>query len=147
MKTLGPNRVVRATIFCAGFFLAYWMLNRPAVIIIQRLSLTAWCPEAGLSIAETVGLGPWSGPLVLVTHPIVGRLICGTPIFSLTGLISALDPAFYSTLAGYILRGPWKIDATLRPRQDVVRQVGTTITAAVGSTCVSIAQNRPVATV
>lgn len=99
MRLAQKGRLIRIGIFCAVFFLAYWMLKRPEVIFIQRLGFTAWYPAAGFSIASTVGLSPWYGLLVLITDPVVGRLTYGTPIFSLTGLGSALGPALYYTLA------------------------------------------------
>lgn len=138
MKLPDRTRLLRTAIFCAVFFLIYLLLNRPEVIFIQRLGFTAWYPAAGLSMAVTIGLSPWYGLLVLVTDPIVGRLVYGTPIFSLSGSGGSLGPVVYYTLAGYILRGPWKIDSSLSRRQDVMRYVAVTITAAAGSTCVGV---------
>lgn len=132
------TRVLRAGVLCGTFFLVYLLLNRPEVIFISGLGFTAWYPAAGLSMAAMLGLSPWFGLVVLITDPVVGRLIYNVPVFSWPGLLGACGPAGFYALAAYVLRGPWKVDVSLRQRRDVLRYFGVAVVAAAGSTSIGV---------
>ncbi|HTV60422.1 MAG TPA: diguanylate cyclase [Verrucomicrobiae bacterium] len=132
------SRIFRTGIICACFFAIYLLLNRPEVIFITDLGFTAWYPAAGLSVATMLGLSPWYGVLLLVTDPIVGRLMYGVPLLSWPGFLGSCGPASFYALSAYLLRGPWKIDVSLRRRQDVMRYFAVCVVAAAGSTSVGV---------
>lgn len=134
MRVQPSSRILRHAIFCVAFFATYYFLNLPEVIFISKVGFSAWYPAAGLSAATLLGLSPWYGLLVLFTDPLVGRLIYGTPLLSWAGLAGSLGPACFYAMAAIVLRGPWKIDISLRRRQDVLRYVVVTLIAAAGST-------------
>ncbi|HUO34174.1 MAG TPA: diguanylate cyclase [Candidatus Acidoferrum sp.] len=129
-----PARFFRQAAFCVAYFGCYYLLNLPSVIFISKIGFSAWYPAAGLSAATVLGLNPFYGLLVLMTDPVVGHLIYGTPIFSWDGLTGSLGPACFYTMAALVLRGPWKIDISLRRRQDVLRYSIVTLLAAAGAT-------------
>lgn len=132
------SRIWRTGVVCASFFLLYLLLNRPDVIFITDLGFTAWYPAAGLSVATMLGLSPLYGLLLLFTDPIVGRLMYGVPLISWPGILGACGPASFYALLAYLLRGPWKIDVTLRRRQDVMRYFAACVVAAAGATSVGV---------
>ena len=132
------SRIFRTAIFCACFSALYYVLNLPEVIFITGLGFTAWYPAAGLCLAATLGLSPWYGLLIYVCGPIVGDMVYGVPIFSWSGVGGSLAPAAYYALAAYVLRGPWKIDVSLRRRRDVLRYFAVSVVAAAGSTAFGV---------
>src|SRR5260370_24247178 len=54
----GTRTVLGHAILCVGVLLLYLLLNRPDVILLSRLGLTAWCPAVLLSFSIMLAICP-----------------------------------------------------------------------------------------
>jgi diguanylate cyclase (GGDEF)-like protein/PAS domain S-box-containing protein len=130
--------IIRHAILSIAFVLLYFALNQPPVILISQLGFVAWYPATGLVLAVLLGISPWYAVLVCFADALAGALIYHQPLSSFGETIGAVGVAACYAAAAYILRGPLQIDLGLRRRQDVVRYVFVTMTAAVVSTVIGV---------
>jgi diguanylate cyclase (GGDEF)-like protein/PAS domain S-box-containing protein len=130
--------IIRHAILSIAFVLLYLALNQPPVILISQLGFVAWYPATGLVLAVLLGINPWYAVLVCLADALAGALIYHQPLLSFGETVGAVGCAACYGAAAYILRGPLQIDLGLRRRQDVVRYVFVTMTAAVVSTVIGV---------
>jgi diguanylate cyclase (GGDEF)-like protein/PAS domain S-box-containing protein len=121
------------------FTLVYLLLNRPEVVFFSRIGFVAWYPAVGLVMALLLGVSPRYAVLVSFCAALAGRLMYGQPVMSFGNTVDAAGIASCYGLAAYLLRGPLQIDLGLRRRQDVVRYVLVSATAAAGATIIGVA--------
>jgi diguanylate cyclase (GGDEF)-like protein/PAS domain S-box-containing protein len=131
--------IVRHAILSIVFVLLYLALNQPSIILISRLGSVAWYPATGLALAVMLGISPWYALLVFFADALAGALIYHQPLLSFGETVGSVGVAACYSAAAYILRGPLQIDLGLRRRQDVVRYVFVTMTAAVVATMIGVA--------
>ena len=121
------------------FGVAYFLLNRPEVIVFSQLGFTSWYPPTGLALALMLGISPRYLPLVILADAVAGAVTYHQPWLSASETVGpALTMGVYAC-AAYVLRGPWKIDLRLRYRRDVLRYVVVTAAAAIPATAVGVA--------
>jgi diguanylate cyclase (GGDEF)-like protein/PAS domain S-box-containing protein len=132
------RRIVRHALLSLSFILLYLGLNRPEVIFISQLGFTAWYPATGLVLALMLGISPWYAFLIAVTDALAGMLFYHLHLLSFSETIAAAGVAVCYATAAYILRGPMRIDLGLRRRQDVVRYVFVTMSAATVATMIGV---------
>jgi diguanylate cyclase (GGDEF)-like protein/PAS domain S-box-containing protein len=126
-------------LICVGSFLLFLLLNRPEIILLSKLGMTAWYPATGLAFALMLGISPRYMPLLTIANGLAGVLIYDQPFFAWDTLVGAsLETGAYA-LAAYLLRGPIKIDWTLSQRRDVLKYVLLTSLAAISSALVGAA--------
>src|SRR5579859_1633871 len=117
----GTRGALRHTILCIGVFLLYLLLNRPDVILLSRLGLTAWYPANGLAFAIMLAISPRYVALFAVAGSLSGILFFHQSFYSWGTFVGVpLEVASYA-VAAYLLRGPLKIDSCLGQRRDVLR--------------------------
>jgi diguanylate cyclase (GGDEF)-like protein/PAS domain S-box-containing protein len=134
-----PRRLVlRHGLLSLSFLVLSLLLNRPEVIVLARLGLTAWYPATGLVLALLLGVTPWYGFLVLFADALAGKLIYHQPLLSFGETFGAAGLAICYALAAHLLRGRLHIDLGLRRRRDVVRYVFVTLAAAVVATAMGV---------
>ncbi len=120
----GTHTVLGHTILCVSVLLIYLLLNRPDVILLSRLGLTAWYPAVGLAFAMMLAISPRYMLLFAIAGSISGMLFYHQPFYSWGTLVGVpLEIAAYAA-AAYLLRGPLRIDSSLGQRRDVMRYVG-----------------------
>jgi diguanylate cyclase (GGDEF)-like protein/PAS domain S-box-containing protein len=135
----GTRGALRHTILCIGVFLLYLLLNRPDVILLSRLGLTAWYPAIGLAFAIMLAISPRYMPLFAIAGSVSGILFFHQAFYSWGTLVGVpLEIAAYA-LAAYLLRGPLKIDSCLGQRRDVMRYVLVALVAAIPATVIGVA--------
>jgi len=142
------SRILRHALLSVAFVLLYLALNRPEVILLSQLGFTAWYPATGLCLGLLLGGSPWYALLMCLSDMLAGSLIYHVPLLSFTETAGAVGAAACYAAAAYVLRGPLRIDLGLRRRQDVVRYVVVTVTAAlaatgVGVTCLAVDKTIP----
>ena len=130
--------IVRHGILAVVFVLLYLALNQPPVILISHLGSVAWYPATGLVLALLLGISPWYAVLACLADALAGAMIYHQPLLSFGETVGAVGVAACYAAAAYILRGPLKIDLGLRRRQDVVRYVFVTMTAAMAATMIGV---------
>lgn len=130
--------IIRHVILSIAFVVLYLALNQPPVILISRLGSVAWYPATGLVLAVLLGISPWYAILVCFVDALAGALIYHQPLLSFGETAGAVGVAFCYCTAAYILRGPLQIDLGLRRRQDVVRYVFVTMSAAIVATVIGV---------
>jgi signal transduction histidine kinase/CheY-like chemotaxis protein len=123
----------------ASFLALLVFLNRPEVILVNRLGYVVWFPATGLALAFMLGLSPWYALLVCLSGMISGKLFYNQPLASYGQTIGAISGAAFYCAAAYILRTKLRIDSGLRRRRDVVFYVSVTTVACFGSTAVGVA--------
>ncbi len=125
------NVLGRHIIFCLLVISLYLLLNQPQVIMLSRLGLTVWYPATGLVLAVMVVVGPGYFPLMVLAGLLAGGVIYHQPVWSWSGLATAVFGSGSYAVAAWLLRGPLQIDLALRRRRDVVRYIAVTLGAAV----------------
>ena len=134
----GTHTVLGHTIFCVSVLLIYLLLNRPDVILLSRLGLTAWYPAIGLAFAIMLAISPRYMLLFAIAGSISGMLFYHQPFYSWGTLVGVpLEIAAYAA-AAYLLRGPLRIDSSLGQRRDVMRYVVVASVAAIPATLVGV---------
>src|SRR5258706_13242605 len=130
----GTRTVLGHTILCVSLLLIYLLLNRPDVILLSRLGLTAWYPAIGLAFAIMLAISPRYMLLFAIAGSISGMLFYHQPFYSWGTLVGVpLEIAAYAA-AAYLLRGPLRIDSSLGQRRGVMGYVGAPLVAAIPAT-------------
>lgn len=131
MFQTSTRTILSHSIFCIGVFVTYLLLNRPEVILLSRLGLTAWYPAVGLAFAILLAISPRYMPLFAVAGSAAGMLFYHQPFFSWGTLVGVpLEIAAYAA-AAHLLRGPLRIDSSLGQRRDVMRYLVVSSGAAI----------------
>src|SRR5690349_2954654 len=105
----GTRTLLSRTILCIGVFLLYLLLNRPEVILLSRLGLTAWYPAVGLAFALMLAISPRYIPLFAIAGSASGMLFYHQSFYSWGTLVGVpLEIACYA-IAAQQLRGPLRI--------------------------------------
>jgi len=127
----GTRTAFGHTILCISVFLIYLLLNRPEVILLSRLGLTAWYPAVGLAFAMMLAISPRYMLLFAIAGSASGMLYYHQPLYSWGTLVGVpLEIAAYAA-AAHLLRGPLRIDSSLGQRRDVMRYVLVASAAAI----------------
>ena len=127
----GTRTAFGHTILCISVFLIYLLLNRPEVILLSRLGLTAWYPAVGLAFAMMLAISPRYMLLFAIAGSASGMLYYHQPVYSWGTLVGVpLEIAAYAA-AAHLLRGPLRIDSSLGQRRDVMRYVLVASAAAI----------------
>src|SRR5258708_24784700 len=138
----GRRTVLGHTILCVSVLLIYLLLNRPDVILLSRLGLTAWYPAIGLAFAIMLAISPRYMLLFAIAGSISGILFYHQPFYSWGTLVGLpLEIAAYAA-AAYLLRGPLRIDSSLGQRRERLRDGVVSSSAAIpppqwGGSCLS----------
>jgi diguanylate cyclase (GGDEF)-like protein/PAS domain S-box-containing protein len=135
---LRPN-IFRHAVVSFFFVLLYLLLSRPEIVLFSRIGLVAWYPAIGLVMALTLGVSPWYALLVCFSDALANRIVYAQPLLSFSGTIDAAGIALCYGTAACLLRGALAIDPGLRRRQDVVRYLLVSATAAAAATVIGIA--------
>jgi diguanylate cyclase (GGDEF)-like protein/PAS domain S-box-containing protein len=130
--------ITRHTVLSVCFVLLYLALNLPQVILISQLGSVAWYPATGLVLALLLGVSPSYAVLILFANALAGAMFYHQPLTSFGETVGSVGVAACYGAAAYVLRGPMKIDLGLRRRQDVVRYVFVTLTAAMAATVIGV---------
>ena len=134
----GTRTVLSRTILCIGVFLIYLLLNKPEVILLARLGLTAWYPAVGLAFALMLAINPRYMLLFAIAGSASGMLYYHQPFYSWGTLVGVpLEIAAYAA-AAHLLRGPLRIDSSLSQRRDVLRYVLVASAAAVPAALIGV---------
>src|SRR5277367_111061 len=137
---LNDHLVARHLVFSLSVLLFYLLLNRPEIIlVVPELGFTAWYPATGLVLAVMLSVSPRYFPLLALADALAGAAIYHQPLLSWSEIVGPVAVAGTYAGAAYILRGPLKIDPTLRHRRDVVRYLGVTMAAALLATLGGVA--------
>ena len=139
MLTSGNRVIGRHAIFSLAVVLVYLLLNRPEVIMVSQLGFTVWFPATGLILAVMLGVSPWYFPLTVFASALAGAVVYHQPVLSWSGMVAPVLGSGSYAIAASLLRGPLKIDLTLRQRKDIVRYVSVTLAAAVFATATGVA--------
>ena len=139
MLTLENRIIARHAIFSLAVVLLYLLLNLPEVIMVSQLGFTVWFPATGLVLAVMLGISPWYFPLTVIASALAGAVIYHQPVLSWSGMVAPVLGSGSYAIAASLLRGPLKIDLTLRQRRDVVLYVTLTLAAAVFATATGVA--------
>ncbi len=131
--------IVRHTFVSVLFVLLYLLLNRPEIIFFSRVGFVAWYPAIGLSMALMLGVNPRYAVLVCLSDALAGTFVYAEPVWSFSNTLDAVGIGACYGAAAYLLRGPLQIDLGLRRRQDVVRYVLVSVTAAAVATIIGVA--------
>ena len=107
--------------------------------MVSQLGFTVWFPATGLILAVMLGISPWYLPLTVFISTFAGAVIYHQPVLSWSGMVTPVLGSGSYAIAASLLRGPLKIDLTLRQRRDVVRYVSVTLAAATLATATGVA--------
>src|SRR5664279_3146812 len=118
--------ITQHIILSSVFVLVFMLLNRPEVIVINRLGSAVWYPATGVILALMLGVSPWYGVLVSCSVALAGMLIYDQPFLTFSGTVDAVVGTSFYAAAAYALRGAFQIDLGLRRRRDVVLYVSIT---------------------
>lgn len=130
--------ITRHTVLSLCFVLVYLALNLPQVILISQLGSVAWYAATGLVLALLLGVSPRYAVLILCADALAGALFYHQPLKSFGETFGSAGVAACYGTAAHVLRGPLQIDLGLRRRQDVVRYVFVTMTAAILATAIGV---------
>ena len=134
----GTRNFLSHTILCIGVFLLYLLLNRPEVILLSRLGLTAWYPAVGLAFAMMLAINPRYMVLFAIAGSTAGMLFYHQSFYSWGTLVGVpLEIAAYAA-AAHLLRGPLRIESSLSQRRDVMRYVVVASVASIPATLVGV---------
>src|SRR4051812_34404792 len=122
--------ILRHSVLSFLFLVFFVLLNHPSIILIAQLGSVTWYPATGLVLALLLGISPGYALLVTFAGLLPGALFYHQPFTSFGQTIGNLGYAACYGFSAYVLRGPLRIDPGLRRRQDVVRYVFVTMTAA-----------------
>jgi diguanylate cyclase (GGDEF)-like protein/PAS domain S-box-containing protein len=118
-------------VFSLCVVIAYFLLNRPEIILVSPdLGFTAWFPATGLVFAVMLSINPRYAPLLIFADALASFAIYHQPLLSWTAIPGSICANAFYFAAAIFLRNRWKIDPTLRHRQDVVRYVTVSSVAA-----------------
>lgn len=137
------RRYASRTIFshsflAVGAFLLYLLLNRPEVVLLSKLGMTAWYPAAGLAFAVMLVISPRYMPVFWVANALAGVLIYNQAFYSWDTIVGApLETGAYA-IAAYFLRGDMEVEDLLCQRRGVLRYVVATSAAAIFSTLAGV---------
>ena len=135
----GTRTVISHIILCIGIFLLYLFLNRPEVILLSRLGLTAWYPAVGLAFALMLAFSPRYMPLFALAGSVSGMLFYHQSFYSWGTLVGVpLEISCYAG-AAHLLRGSVRIDSSLGQRRDVLRYLLVSTAAAIPAALVGVA--------
>lgn len=140
LKSVAPSLpprgplVFRHALLSLAFALLYFLLNEPGVIFVSHLGWSAWYPAIGLVLALLMGIHPWYALLAALADMFTAALSYHRPIWSIGGTIGAVLVAACYGGAAYVLRGPLKVDLSLRRGRDVICYVCVSLCAALGAT-------------
>ena len=124
--------IARHLLFALSVVLVYFLLSQPKIILVSPdLGFTAWYPAVGLVFAVMLCVSPRYFPLLVLADMLAGFTIYHQPLFSCSETVAPVISAGSYAVAAYLLRGPLRIDWTLRHRRDVVRYVFVTMVAVV----------------
>ena len=124
--------IARHVLFALSVILVYFLLSQPKIILVSPdLGFTAWYPAVGLVFAVMLCVSPRYFPLLVFADMLAGFTIYHQPLFSCSETVAPVISAGSYAVAAYLLRGPLRIDWTLRHRRDVVRYVFVTMVAVV----------------
>src|SRR5258708_17159013 len=122
----------RDVLFALSVVLVFFLLSQPKIILVSPdLGFTAWYPGVGLVFAVMLCVSPRYFPLLVFADMLAGFTIYHQPLFSCSETVAPVISAGSYAAAAYLLRGPLRIDWTLRHRRDVVRYVFVTMVAVV----------------
>jgi diguanylate cyclase (GGDEF)-like protein/PAS domain S-box-containing protein len=130
--------IARHLLFSLSILLFYFLLNRPEIILVSQLGFTAWFPATGLILAVMLCISPRYWPLLAFADALAGATIYHQPWLSWSETVGPIAAAGAYAGAAYILRGPLKIDSTLRHRRDVMRYLWVTMIAALPATAAGV---------
>src|SRR5467141_1025437 len=139
LSVFDKRLIGRHAIFSLAVVLMYLLLNRPEVIMVSQLGFTVWFPATGLILAVMLGISPWYFPLTVFASTLAGAVVYDLPVLSWSGMVAPVLGSGSYAIAASLLRGPLKIDLTLRQRKDIVRYVSVTLAAAVFATITGVA--------
>lgn len=125
---------LRHTLLSVTFAIFYFLLSEPGIIFLSRLGWSAWYPATGLVLGLLLGVNPWYAVLAGFVDALAGALLYHQPIWSFGETIGAVFVAVWYGGAAYILRGPLRVDLSLRRGRDVVCYVCVALAAALGAT-------------
>ena len=131
--------IARHILLSLGFVSAYLVLALPGTIFISKLGETAWYPANGLALAFLLDVSPWYALLVAFSDALAGAVIYHQPLLSFGETLGAASLALWYGTAAAILRGPLKIDSSLRRGRDVARYILVVTAAAILSTATGVA--------
>src|SRR5258707_8462240 len=124
--------IARHVLFALSVVLVYFLLSQPKIILVSPdLGFTAWYPAVGLVFAVMLCVSPRYFPLLVFADMLAGFTIYHQSLFSCSETVAPVISAGSYAVAAYLLRGPLRIDWTLRHRRDVVRYVFVTMVAVV----------------
>ncbi len=130
--------IIRHGVLSFLFIVLFVVLNHPSVILIAQLGSVTWYPATGLVLALLLGISPWYVLVVAVAGLVPGILFYHQPFISFGQTIGNIGFAVCYGTAAYVLRGPLRIDLGLRRRQDVVRYVFVSMTAALVAAAIGV---------
>ncbi|PYX90220.1 MAG: hypothetical protein DMG68_02675, partial [Acidobacteria bacterium] len=131
--------IVRHALTSLLFVALYLLLNRPELIFFSRVGFVGWYPAIGVLMALMLGASPRYALLACLADPLASRIIYGQPLTSASNTVGTAGLSICYGVAAYLLRGPLQIDLELRRRQDVVRYILVSATAAAVATIVGVA--------
>lgn len=134
ISPLRKHSVARHLLFSVIVTLVYVLLSEPGVIFVSHLGWSAWYPATGLSMALLLGLSPWYALLVGLADWLAGLALYHQPTWSFGQTFGVLAVAVWYGGAAYLLRGPLRVDRSLRRGRDVVCYLFVTIAAAMCAT-------------
>lgn len=130
---------LRYLLFAISFVALCLLLNRPEIILLNRLGYVVWYPAVGLTLGLMLGVSPLYAPLVYFAGVLSGRLFYNQAFATYGQTIGALGSVCFYGFGAYVLRSPLKIDSGLHRRRDVFLYVSVTTVAAIGSTAIGVA--------
>jgi diguanylate cyclase (GGDEF)-like protein/PAS domain S-box-containing protein len=137
-EPLGRQRVARHALLSAIFVLVYLLLSEPGVIFVSHLGWSAWYPATGLSLALLLGVSPWYAVVMGFADGLAGGILYHQPFWSFGQTLGVLFGSAWYGGAAYLLRGPLRVNCSLRRGRDVVRYVFVTTAAALGATVTGV---------
>jgi PAS domain S-box-containing protein len=130
--------IVRHVIISLVFLVLFFVLNRPELIFISQFGLSAWYPATGLVLALMLGISPRYALLVCFSNVLAGVLFYQRNPLSFVDTAGSLGIGLAYAVAAYILRGPLRIDLELRRREDVLRYLFVSMSAAAATTLIGV---------
>jgi len=131
--------IIRHVLLSMMFVWMYLVLALPQTIFISHLGVTAWYPANGLALALLLDVSPWYAILFAFADSLAGVVIYHQPILSYGETLGAVIVAVIYASAAIVLRGPLKIDSTLRRGRDVTLYVFVVTLAALAATATGVA--------
>jgi diguanylate cyclase (GGDEF)-like protein/PAS domain S-box-containing protein len=137
-ELFGRQKAARHALLSAIFVLVYLLLSEPGVIFVSHLGWSAWYPATGLSLALLLGVSPWYAVLMGFADGLAGGVLYHQPFWSFGQTFGVFFGTVWYGGAAYLLRGPLRVNCSLRRVRDVVRYVFVTTAAALGATVTGV---------